>query len=50
MKKNSPSIPKLELQTAVTASKIKVKIMKKLKELVTKVFFWSDSKNVLDYN
>ena len=47
--KNSRSIPKLELQAAVTASRIKVKIMEKLKETVPSVFLWSDSKILLNY-
>ena len=47
--RNSLSIPKLELQAAVTTSRIKVKIMEELKETVTKVFLWSDSKTVLNY-
>ena len=49
IKENSLSIPKLELQAAVTASRIKVKIMEELKETVTSVFLWSDSKTVLNY-
>ena len=47
--KNSLSIPKLELQAAVTASRLKVKIMEKLKETVTSIFLWSDSKILLNY-
>ena len=49
IKENLLSIPKLELQAAVTASRIKVKIMEELKETVTSVFLWSDSKTILNY-
>ena len=49
-KENSLSIPKLELQVAVTTSRIKIKIMEELKETVTNVFLWSDSKTVLNYS
>ena len=49
IKENSLSIPKLELPAAVTASRIQVKIMEELKETVTSVFLWSDSKTVLNY-
>ena len=49
IKGNSLSISKLELQAAVTASKIKAKIMEELKETVTCVFLWSDSKTALNY-
>ena len=49
IKDNSLSIPKLELQAAVTVSRIKVKIMEELKETVTSVLLWSDPKTVLNY-
>ena len=49
IKGNSLSIPKVELQGAVTALIIKVKILEELKETVTSVFLWSDSKIVLSY-
>ena len=49
IKGNSLNMPKLELQAAFTASRIKVKIMEELKETVTSVFLCSDSKTVLNY-
>ena len=49
IKENSLSLPKLELQTAVAAFRIKVKIMEELKETVTSVFLWLDSKTVFNY-
>ena len=49
IKENSLSIPKLELQAAVTVSRIKVKIMEELKETVASVFIWSGSKTVLNF-
>ena len=48
IKENSLSILKLELQAAVTASKIKVKIMEEPKETVTNAFLWSNSKTLLN--
>ena len=49
IKENSLSIPKLETHTAVTASRIKVKIMGELKETATSVFLWHDLETVLNY-
>ena len=49
IKENSLSIPKLELQTVVTVSRIKVKIMEELKETVASVFIWSGLKTVLNF-
>ena len=49
IEENSLSIPKLELQAAVTASRIKVKIIEELKETVINVFLWSNWKTVLKY-
>ena len=49
IKENPLSIPKLELQAALTATRIKVKITEELKETVTSVFLWSNSKTVLNY-
>ena len=46
---NSLSIPKIELQSALTVSKIKIKIIEKLKETVTSMFLWSDLGTVLNY-
>ena len=43
------SIPKLELQAAVMATRLKVYLFKEIKENMTKVFLWTDSKTVLNY-
>ena len=43
------SIPKLELQAAVMATHLKVYLFKEIKENMTKVFLWTDSKTVLNY-
>ena len=43
------SIPKLELQAALIASRLKVKIVNELKIPVRETFMWTDSKVVLHY-
>ena len=43
------SIPKLELQAAVTAACIKNKLIEEAELNVNRVFFWTDSKTVLKY-
>ena len=43
------SIPKLELQAAVTATRIKTKLLEETNFDVKRIYFWSDSKTVLKY-
>ena len=43
------SISKLELQAAVTATRIKTKLLEETNFDVEKIYFWSDSKTVLKY-
>ena len=43
------TIPKVELQAAVMATRLKVKIIKEGKFDPSKIYFWSDSKAVLKY-
>jgi len=45
----SLTIPKLELQAAVTAVRIKVKLLQEVELKCSKIYFWSDSKTVLSY-
>ena len=47
LSKNALTIPKLELQAAVIATRLKVKIIKENKFDTSKIYFWSDSKTVL---
>ena len=44
------AIPRLELQAAVLASRLKTTILSKLKLNVNQVFLWSDSSTVLKYS
>ena len=43
------SIPRLELQAAVMATRLKVSLLEEIKENITKVFLCTDSKIVLNY-
>ena len=43
------SIPRLELHAAVMATRLKVSLLEEIKENITKVFLWTDSKIVLNY-
>ena len=43
------TIPKLELQAAVLASRLKVTIVEELKLSIDNVHLWSDSATVLKY-
>ena len=43
------SIPKLELQAGVIAAPLKTKVMEEINVEIKKVFFWCDSKTVLNY-
>ena len=43
------AIPRLELQAAVLASRLKTTILSELKLNVNQVFLWSDSSTVLKY-
>ena len=49
LKEKRLSIPKLELQAAVTATRIKTKLLEETNFDVEKIYFWSDSKTVLKY-
>ena len=49
MKNISVTIPRLELQAALMASRIKVTILDQMDMAVDSVFLWSDSKTVLNY-
>ena len=49
IKKSSMSIPKLELQAAVIAVRLKTMVMEEINLEIKKVFFWCDSKTVLNY-
>ena len=42
---NSITIPKLELQAAVIASRIKLAILEENREAISKIYLWIDSKN-----
>ena len=43
------SIPKLELQAGVIAAPLKTTVMEEINLEIKKVFFWCDSKTVLNY-
>ena len=43
------SIPRLELQAAVIATRLKVSLLEEIEENITKVFLWTDSRTVLNY-
>ena len=47
--KNTLTIPRLELQAAVLATRMKVAIFNSVTVKINKVFMWSDSKTVLQY-
>ena len=47
--KKSTSIPRLELQTAVTAVRLKDNCIEELKMKVDNVYFYSDSKTMINY-
>ena len=47
--KKSKSIPQLELQAALIASRLKQKIIKEFKIPIKETFMWTDSKIVLHY-
>ena len=49
LKENRLSIPKLELQAAVTATIIKTKLLEENNFDEERIYFWSDSKTVLKY-
>ena len=48
-KEKSLTIPKLELQAALIAVRIKEKTVKEANVQVSKLYFWSDSKTVLKF-
>ena len=49
MKDRTLTIPKLELQAAVVATRLKVSVLEQLKFRVNKPFFWTDSQITLKY-
>ena len=49
LKEKRLSIPKLELQAAVTATRIKTKLLEETNFDVERIYFWSDSKTVLKH-
>ena len=49
IKQNSLTIPKLELQAATIASRIKLTILQEMREVISKIYLWTDSKTVLNY-
>ena len=49
IKQSSMSIPKLELQAAVIAVRLKSTVMEEINLEIKKVLFWCDSKTVLNY-
>ena len=48
-KEKSLTIPKLELQAALIAVRIKEKLVQEANAQVSKLYFWSDSKTVLKF-
>ena len=46
---SSMSIPNLELQAAVIAVRLKITAMEEINLQIKKIFFWFDSKTVLNY-
>ena len=49
LNEKSLTIPKLELQAAVTASRLKVKMLEEIDLNIHRIYFWIDSKTVLKY-
>ena len=49
IKQSSMSIPKLELQTAVIAVQLKTTVMEEINVEINKIYFWCDSKTMLNY-
>ena len=49
IKQNSLTIPKLELQAAVIASRIKVTALEEMRKAISTIYLWTDSKTVLNY-
>ena len=49
MKDKALTIPRLELQAALIASRLKVTIVQEIKINIHHVYLWSDSKTVLNY-
>ena len=48
-KQSSMSIPRLELQAAVTAVRLKTAVMEEISLEINKIYFWCDTKTVLNY-
>ena len=49
LKEKRLSIAKLELQAAVTAARIKTKLLEETNFDVERIYFWSDSKTISKY-
>ena len=49
LKEKSLAIPKLELQAALIASRLKVKILDEKELNIKGIYLWTDSKNILKY-
>ena len=49
IKHNPLIMPKLELQAVVIAFRIKLTILEEIREAISKIYFWTDSKTVLNY-
>ena len=49
MKDRTLTMPKLELQAAVLATRLKVSVLEQLKFRVNKTYFWTDSQITLKY-
>ena len=49
MKDGTVTMPKLELQAAVLATRLKVSVLEQLKFRVNKTYFWTDSQITLKY-
>ena len=49
IKQNSLTIPKLEFQAAVIASRIKLAISEEIRKAISKICLWADSRTVLNY-
>ena len=49
LKENSLTIPKLEPQAALIASRLEVKILDETELNIKNIYFWTDSKTVLKY-
>ena len=49
IKQNSLTIPKLDLQAAAIASRIKVTVLEEMRKAISTIYLWTDSETVLNY-